>query len=52
MSSVRTETLHHLFRCKNLGRLVKPEPLETGFRLDPSIFWSPTTALAFLRIQC
>ena len=51
ISSVRTEMLHHMYHCKNLRRCVQPVPLGTGFRLDPSTFWSPDTALAFLRVQ-
>ena len=49
MCSVRTETLHHVYRCKNLRRHVQSVP--KGFRFDPLTFWGPATALAFLTAQ-
>ena len=45
------DTYYATYRCKNLGRHVQPVPLGTGFRLDPSTFWGPATALVFLRAQ-
>ena len=46
------DTSYATYRCKNLGRHVQPVPLGTRFRLDPSTFGGPATALAFLRAQC
>ena len=47
----RLDAYYTTDRCKNLGRHMQPVPLGTGFRLDPSTFWGPVTALAFLRAQ-
>ena len=34
-------------QCENLGNHVQLVPLGMGFRLDPSTFWCPATALGF-----
>ena len=45
------DTYYATYRYKNLGRHVQPVHLGIGFRLDPSTFWGPITALSFMRAQ-